>query len=328
MNFLESASKFIAYKQESFIQVQGYEKDLLVFDKFLKSKKVNDETWSHFLGGANTELVIDSLKFYIQSSNGKVNAISTANRFVSVLVEYFQYAIEVQHISNKELYEEMNAPIYSDRSFRSRINSWISNNLKDKESIRVFSEVEIIDLIKDCNETLGMLLNDDDDFDKKFVPALILKLIIFTGIKYRIVPRLKVQSFNIRYGTIDINNFTIHLPYKLIDQLDKYLSIRNKKSSSDFLFIKSNGEELSEKTSNTAYFLGSLTTRTDLTGIIKYAVVQMINKGINTSIISEFTGVGTTILEDCMKITNKDIFNERNALLDSRLRESNVYQFL
>ncbi|KOR90388.1 tyrosine-type recombinase/integrase [Paenibacillus solani] len=327
MNYLESINKFIAAKQEAFVQVQGYEKDLLIFWRFLETKKVNEDTWNHVLGGANTDLVLECLKFYVDFN--KVNSMSTANRFISVLAEYFQFAIEHQHISNKELYEEMNAPIYSDRSFRARINSWISKNLKDKEATRIFSESEIQKLIKDCNDTLDLLNNEESDyFDKKFVPALILKILVLTGMKYKKVPKLTLSDLNLRYGTIKINNYIIHMPHRLIDQFEMYLSLREDKTKSNFLFIKSNGDQIPEQTSNTAYFLGSLTTRTDIQGIIKYVIVQMLGKGISVDIISEFTGVGKTIIDDCLNFINKDLFNDRNTLLDARIRELNTFKHL
>jgi len=323
MNFQETVRLFIESKQESFIQAQGYEKDLLVFWEFLKTKNVDDESWLYFLGGANTDLIIEGLKYYIKQN--RVNSISTGNRFISVLVEYFQFVVEKKIIQNKELYEEMNAPIYSPRSFRARVNTWISQNLKDKEGSVTFSQSEITTLINDCNETLNMRMVNDEIFDKKIVPALILKLIILTGVKYKIIRNLTVNCLNLRYGTIAVNNYEIHLPHNFKDQLESYLSLRQDKTDSNLLFIQSNGDQLPDKTGNTAYYLGSLTTRTDLTGIIKFVIIEMISKGLGEGIIKEFTGVGKTIFEDCVKLMNKDVHIDRNAFLDARIRESSSY---
>lgn len=324
MEFHETIRLFIESKQKSFIQAQGYEKDLLVFWDFLKSKNVDDESWLFVLGGANTDLIIEGLKYYIKQN--RVNSISTGNRFISVLVEYFQFIVEKKIIQNKELYEEMNAPIYSPRSFRARVNTWISQKLKDKEGTGTFSQNEITTLIRDCNETLNMCMVNDEIFDKKIVPALILKLIILTGVKYKIIRNLTVSCLNLRYGTITVNNYEIHLPHKLIDHMEAYLSLRQDKTDSNFLFIQSNGDQLPDKTGNTAYYLGSLTSRTDLTGIIKFAIIEMISKGLGEDIIKEFTGVGKTIFEDCIKLMNRDVQNDRNAFLDSRIRELSSYK--
>lgn len=319
MNFSETINIFVESKQEYRIQAQGYQKDLLVFWDFLKTKNVDDESWPYFLGGANTELIIGSLKYYIREN--KINSISTGNRFISVLVEFFQFIIDKEIIQNKELYAEMNSPIYSTKSFRARINSWISQNLKDKESTVIFTQTEIVRLINDCDEILNMRMINDEEFDKKIVPALILKLIILTGVKYKVIRNLSINDLNLRYGTIEINKYVIHMPISLIDQFELYVLIRSEKTASDYLFIQTTGEQLPDKTGNTAYFLGSLTTRTDLTGIIKFAIIEMINKGIGESIIKEFTGVGKTVFEDCLNIINKDIHKDRNVFLDSRVRE-------
>lgn len=326
MNFRESVQEFIIAKQEALVQVQGYEKDLLIFWKFLESKKVSEETWNHVLGGANTDLILESLKYYIDFS--KVTSRATANRFISAFAEYFQYANEHKHFSNKELFEEIHAPIYSDRSFRARINTWIAKHLKDKEDSTIFTETEIQRLIENCNDTLSVKPEDNEYFDKKFVPALIIKLIILTGIKYKIVPKIKIDEINLRYGTITINNYEVHLPHRLIDQFELYISLRAENPISKYLFIKSNGDQLPDITGNTAAFLGSLMSRTDIQGIIRFVIVQMIIKGIPIDIISEFTGVGNTIINDCLQIINKDLFAERNILLDSRIRELNTYKSL
>ncbi|MBB6635299.1 hypothetical protein [Cohnella thailandensis] len=326
MNFSDSVKDFIAAKQEASAQVQGYEKDLNIFWTFLETEKVSESTWRHVLGGANTDLIIKSLKYYVDHS--KVTSMSTANRFISVFTEYFQYAYEKKHFSNKELYEEMHAPIYSDRSYRARINTWISKNLKDKESTRVFNEVEIQELIGLCNDTLKVESMDDEYFDKKFVPALIIKLIILTGIKYKLIPKLKLADVNLRYGTLTINNYEIHLPHMLIDQFELYSSLRNKRTESNILFIKSNGEQLAEITGFTATFLGSLTSRTDIQGIIRFVIIEMMKKGITIDIIKEFTGVGNTIINDCLQIINKDLHMERKIFLDSTLRALKTFKYL
>ncbi|MEK4045920.1 hypothetical protein NSU18_20005 [Paenibacillus sp. FSL H8-0048] len=319
-------TEFISAKQSASAQVQGYEKDLYIFWKFLETEKVSESTWRHVLGGANTDLIIKSLKYYVNHS--KVTSMSAAKRFISAFTEYFQYAYENKHFSNKELYEEIHAPAYSDRSYRARINTWISKNLKDKDHTRVFSELEIQELIGLCNDALKIDSIDDDYFDRIYVPALIIKTILLTGIKYKLIPKLEINHVNLRYGTLTINNYEIHLPHMLRDQFELYLSLRNKKTESNILFIKSNGEQLAETTGFTATFLGSLTSRTDIQGIIRFVIIEMMKKGITTDIIKEFTGVGNTIISDCLIIINKDINLERKVYLDSTIRALKTFRYL
>lgn len=326
MRYIDSVRMFIDTKQENNVQAQGYEKDLMVFWGFLGKRKVSDDTWSQYLGGIDTEDIIAALKYYI--TNNKVKSISTAKRYISVLVEYFHFVNDKKIVQNKRLYEEINSPIYSDRSFRARVNTWISENLKNKGEFTVFNEDELIDLIRQCDITLDMQEISDEQFDKKYVPALVLKLMILTGTKYKLIPSIKTASLNLRYGSIEINDYIIHMPHNLIDQFDRYIRLKNERVYSDLLFMKSNGENLSEQTSYTAQFLASVTTRTDTTGIIKYVVIQMIKKGINESIIREFTGIGQKIYDDCLILAHNDILPVKNTLLDSRIREINTFNFL
>lgn len=71
-----------------------------------------------------------------------------------------------------------------------------------------------------------------------------------------------------------------------------------------------------------------MTSRTDIQGIIRFVIIEMMKKGITTDIIKEFTGVGNTIISDCLIIINKDINLERKVYLDSTIRALKTFRYL
>lgn len=142
----------------------------------------------------------------------------------------------------------------------------------------------------------------------KFRSALIIKLILLTGIAYRTICSLKRTDLCIENNIIRINNYEIRLPVMLKENFGIYLKISNElKPDREVLFIEFSGKNMSTKTSTLSYFMKLLVRRGDLNGLIKYAITNMIRVGISETVIMEFTGLKKDILNDCYKMVyNKD----------------------
>lgn len=142
----------------------------------------------------------------------------------------------------------------------------------------------------------------------KFRSALIIKLILLTGIAYRTICSLKRTDLCIENNIIRINNYEIRLPVMLKENFGIYLKISNElKPDREELFIEFSGKNMSTKTSTLSYFMKLLVRRGDLNGLIKYAITNMIRVGISETVIMEFTGLKKDILNDCYKMVyNKD----------------------
>lgn len=101
----------------------------------------------------------------------------------------------------------------------------------------------------------------------------------------------------------------LEIPYSLALEIEEYLESRNAEKS-DYLLAKNSNtqidpsfvkdtldvireeyEEIFDKDDGVNQFT--------VTGIQKFAIVQMILAGMNQAVIKEFTGQGDDILEDC-----------------------------
>ena len=183
--------------------IAGYEKELNIFLKFLKEeKKIKPESIDYFLQGFRTDGVIESLDFYIKKNS--LTSISTARRYSSCMQEFLRYIIHNEFTENKELGFELGAPSYDEKSYISKVNNYISNDkrLKETSGFIAGSKEDIIVLIDECNKTL----NSDEIFEKaikqqkyynKFRSALILKLTLLTGIKYEVLRAIKEERLKI-----------------------------------------------------------------------------------------------------------------------------------
>lgn len=181
--------------------------------------------------------------------------------------------------------------------------------------------------------------------------CVMTKLLLFLGLKYSRLAALKLTDFNTDTNTLDViydekNNrhYTVHLPNMLSKQLKQYIKLRSEKNfNSALLFVNRNGNEttnsfLSEFLNKirTGYIESSQVDNEYLndknhftpTGLMKYAIIQMIRRGINQSVIIDFTGNQENIYRDCQNEVNEEKIESRNRYLDSKLRGIDSFDFL
>ncbi len=329
----KSINEFLIYKP-----VDGYRKDLIVFGKFLnEEKKINSEALEYFLQGLRTDGLIESLDFYIRESD--LTSIDTARRYSSCIREFFRYILHKNIIENNQLSIQLGAPSYDEKSYTYKMNTYISKDkrLKETDGFIAINEEDVKYLINECEITLS----SDEVFNKsfesqkyynKFRSAIILKLILLTGIRYEVLTEIKKKDLNLKHDLITINNMTMHLPMNLSEQIYKYEKINNtidsKNTEREMLFIEYKKNSISSVTSTTASFLKGILGRGDLNGVIKYTIIEMIKKGINESIIRKFTGVGERMYNDCQEYVNKMYNIKADRYLDSKIRSMEIFDLL
>jgi site-specific recombinase XerD len=329
--FIESIDKFIERTE-----VEGYRKDLIVFKDFIESKHINNDTWLDYISGISTKTIIESLNYYIESS--RVTSVSTAKRYVSAVKEYFSFMFEQNHIYQNTLFNEIGYKYDNEKSFSYQLNKAISQNkeLRAKESVAIYDENEVVEFIHVCDEVLSMSPATACIMSKnftKFVSTLIFKLVIISGTMYRDIITITKSALELKYSTLTINELTFHLPKNLIDQFYKYLEIReslvnSEHDENDLLFIQFNGSRLPEQTSLIMTHFAGWTARTDYNGLVKYAIINMLNEGIGETIIKQFTGVGNIIYMDCWKYVENNKGFRINRYIDSKIRSIKVFDLL
>jgi len=318
--------------------VEGYKKDLGVFKKFLKEvKRINPESIDYFIQGFRTDGIIESLDFYIRDND--LTSINTARRYSSCLREFLRYIIHHNNIENGELRFELGAPAYDEKSFTFKINSYISQDkrLKETEGFIAINKTDRDSLIEESDLTLKSekifkKAIKQQKYYNKFRSALIMKLTLLTGVKYEILRTIGKKDLNLKHDLITINDLMIRLPINLSEDFYKYEEINSKIARSnldrDIFFIEYNKSVISNKTATTSSFLKGILGRGDLNGIIKYTISEMIKKGVNESIIKKFTGIGSKTFDECQEYVNNLYQIKTNRYLDSKIRSMEIFDLL
>jgi integrase len=283
-----------------------------------------------FLQGVRTDTLIKALEDYIISRG--VNTNSAAQTFSYAIQEYFNFLFSIG-LQNNELEHELGRPASNDRSYRSRINTFISDHpqLMDSEGFNEFTYDQIKKLVYECDRTFEgedseTALTTQIHFNK-FRSALILKLIVMTGIRYEVIPTLKKTDLNLGHCRITINGFEFMLPKKVYDQFVFYERLLERMSIADrtALFIESNKKTISKVTSTTSNFLKKLTSRGDINGGVgKYAIIKLLEAGMPESAIKEITQAGPTVINECYAAARIGIQRHVN----SSLTKAEMYDLL
>ncbi|WP_188066613.1 hypothetical protein [Brevibacillus brevis] len=306
---------FLTEYVEQFLENKpNYNNDINTIRRFLiETKKDSKEA----LQGVRTETIIDSLKYYINCS--KVTSRDTAQRYSFAVKELFMFLFYKKALINSEFEYELTLPTYNEKSYRARVNNYIAKHqsLKDSEGFEIFDYQDIEKLIENCNETLeseevrskGKTMQK---YFNKYRSALILKLILLCGIRYEVVCEIKSSDLHLKYNKIRVNGFDIQLPKRLHDQFQVYeemlleIGLTGERES---LFVEYNFEKIKETTSTTSSFLKTLTGRGDVSGLIKYRVLQLIRAGVNEKLLRQLTSIGETMYREC----HEHVFDAQRA---------------
>jgi integrase len=246
MNISEIIELFIS-------ENDGYKYDLNNFISYIRDyKKLPLE--DTVFGGITTKDIIQSIEYNIDREQFK--SVSITQKYSVAVAQFFVYAIVKGYIKNKDLYEEISAPKIDEKSYYSRINTFISKNrkLNEREPIAVFSSEVINNLIVDCDSFIERTdLHKNKKGFEKLVAALSIKMILLTGIKYGVARKIKLNDINIYTNVVKINGFNIRLPLKLSTQLQYYMKIREElhhPGSENYLFVSYDGNQWGDKTSS------------------------------------------------------------------------------
>lgn len=308
------------------------------FYNFLVEKKgITDGSFQSYLSSMRDIEILESLQDYIDKN--ELTKISVALHYISVVRRYFNFLYGLQ-IENNNLLRNFSLEKRHNDSFTNKLREFIKNNnrltdigtksaltLDEVKLLLIECDQEIEDVLRD--RQIALFSNINKTTYNNIMSAVALKLIVFTGIKFNILNTIRIGDLNISHNTICINNFTIHLPDNLADQFENFLSIRKSiLSESDVLFIKYEGDILGRSCSILSERLQQYIGRQDTTGITKFGVIEMIKKGVNQSILQEFTGVGMDIFKDCQRQVNGEKNKYGSRYLDSKLRSLEINDLL
>lgn len=305
-------------KEQFLIDKPDYSNDIGNFMTYIQQvRKLKVPEQEDFLvNGMTTEQVIQSLKYFIDK--GQIKKQEPARKYFVSIGQLFEYVLNNSSYQNDNFLRELANPSTREDSYGRKTNEFIVeyNKLQPKESFGKL-EVHLIDkLVEWCDKVLfnvnySKKMNDTNF--KRVNASLCMKLILLTGVTYRQVRKIMFADLDSSQNTVVINGFRIRLPLKLSLQFQNYQQYRVKFLHSDFLFINFDGSQWGEATSNSGIpnFLKTAIDQTNLTGLVKFGISQLIQSGINDSVIMKFTGASREVLNDCLDDVQNNIFWEQ-----------------
>ncbi len=159
--------------------------------------------------------------------------------------------------------------------------------------------------------------------------ALIVKLVIYTGasVAAKIYP-IKVKDLNLEKGIIKVGEFDVHLPYHLRNNLSEYVNkLINNRDKKDLLFKNYNNQPFTEPNKIGGFY----THKNGISSTIalsKYAIIQMIEEGVDRDTIQDFTGYGDEVYISCKEYVDMGMHEKRAKIIDETLKTSPLFDIL
>lgn len=320
--------------KDDFIEkTKDYANDVNNFVDYLDTKRGKGSFYNELiLGGMTTEEIINSLK-YLNEEVCRINKKTPAYKYISVIGELFYYILNNSPIPNSDFLKQIDSK--RNGSFYRQCTEYINNcpTLIGKEVYSALDDQSIDILLIWCDKMIINVFekseNDVTDMDfRHMVAAFFIKTVLLTGITYREARILKFNDLDVELNTITINNYIFRLPRKMSLQFQAYKQLCKCRSfdvNFGYLFIDDKGNGWGEATSSSGVtnYLKTVIGQTDLTGIIKYGITQLILSGIDSRIIEKITGVSDTIINDCTQHNYND--EKWFSYINSRIVNTHLY---
>ena len=311
--------------------IETYKRKLEVFAEYIfENKIISYENHLDFIRNLKNYHILDSIKFYKNKYNIRHRA--TIDCYITVLKNFYEFLEKEHSIIN---------PIFDSKKEGRELDEEI-NKLVDELGLEKSKQKEIIEkdnyilILNKCNEYIDKydvkdIIAKSRNYTK-FTSGIITKLVMFTGIKNKVLANIKIKDVTTNSRLIKINDFSILLPVSLNENLKKYINVRtellNGKNKQESLFIQYNGGKIG--TNNTLMYevLKILFNRRLGESVAKFAIMEMIRKDISISLITQMTGFsdGTYYhCEDAVKENDKKNINILNKELNDKLRKTIGY---
>jgi len=313
--------------------VETYGRKIGVFSDYLIFKRsLNDDNYELILRSLTSEHIVESIEFYVEKCDIKYKA--TVDTYFTVVKEYFKFIQTEYGITNDTFNHNHEVAILKDK-VEEKINQLKLNITKQCEPL---SKIECMQLISKCNEKIDSVSNvqivqDGYNSDYSFfVSSIIVKLMLYTGIKINILTSLNVADFDIDLNKIKINEYWIHVPDKLALQLKRYIKIRQTILSDNNtcfkLFFNRNNPQKLPGNSKMFEVLNLVVGHKKSLAISKYAIIEMIKANIPSYVIMEFTGYKADVYDHCLEIANQEIAEFKDRDLDAKMRCLDLFDML
>ncbi|MFC6330991.1 tyrosine-type recombinase/integrase [Paenibacillus septentrionalis] len=278
--------------------------------------------------------IIQSTLYYIEK-NTNVRSKSAIDDFLIVLNRFFDEEIYINY---------PNQNLISIRPFTSlskeieKIAESRGMHLNPRQSRPEINEDQ-------ANYIINHLMNDKEETFTKMQYKLLIQFYLLYGFSFDNIKRIEVTDYHLDERKLEITYqnqpkrlLQIEIPYKLHKYIEKYIEMRNNFNfSSSFLFVTTNGGQISynfikgylDKIRSDYLILNpdekEMINSFTQTGLAKYAIIKMIRKGVNQSIISDLTGFQIDTYIYCQQKVDELLELNRNRYVNHMLRDMSLY---
>lgn len=291
-----------------------------------------------FIEQFNRESIIESAVYYIKN-NENVSSKSAIDDFLIALNQLFERVI-LERYPNDTLGRLMPFSALA-QEVDDRLKTY-GIVLKEREAYPPIDQNQVSFMMK------ALELLNANNF-KAMSVKIVVKLLLIYGLNVDRVASMLVSDYDcqrrilkLRYKDVANRTLFLELPYSLVEDFEKYLQLREEMRFEDteLLFVKTSGkpvrhdlahefltevkcafeEETGEKVTGKNPFT--------LTGLQKFAIINMILEGMNPSVIISLTGLKEQVINDCQKEVDKISALNRNRYINQKIRGTKTFEIL
>lgn len=316
-----------------------YKYVLDVYGDYIEEKCSSTINISKYMNTVNTEDLIEATKKYV--SFGSVKSQDTIDFLKSAFIEFHKFIKEKYGYDGDVLHKYALNKTDPD-SFMFKYNNYCNDLLKrkiiSKGEGKIYDDNSIKIILECCNKNLEINFPKQKQENRcydQYVKSLIIKLIIYTGVSVvsKLYP-IKVNDYDMKRGSLKIGNYIIHLPYYLRQQFNDYMNeIVGCREKNDYLFKLYNGTKLEDAHDVVSIYSHSLSKQiekgyTSTTAIAKYAIMQLVDAGVDRDTIQDFTGYGDNVYLACKDLIFMGRKGEKEKIIDPYLMSTQMYDIL
>ena len=303
------------------------------YDFILLKLKERDINYLYFLNTADKEVLLQSIEYYIRAGNVKSRA--TVDIYYSVIGNFYNFLFDKYGKTN-DYFQTVEKKAEFKEAYERKIQEL--NLLESDQQEPIQAEVAK-NILRECDIIIDNIDNEKLLEKKKgvysnYISALIVKLVLFYGLKNDAIRKLKIKDYNDQLNDLVINHYRVHLPDGLAMQMKKYKKMRKEYLQkygleSERLFF--DDFNVNKELDNTKMFilLKKITGNMQAGAVAKYAIIQLLGEGVPAYIISNFTDYKGEVLDYCQERIDEDrglfSLNEKSRILDSALRKSELF---
>jgi len=331
--------EFIEYTSDQ--SRANYSRKNEVFIEYLEKEcGANEKNFREILSSIGANKILDSIDFYVHNYGIKYK--STVDNYITALKSFFIYLSNNYGINNST-FDSNKETFNLDNMIRQKVKDLRLNTTEMKEAI---SEKEFNNLLKECDliiesyDTYGYL-NDTGKYKAKtgdFLSAIMIKLVMFTGIKNKVILTINKNDYNYDLNQIKINGNWINLPNKLSYDMKKYFKVREQilkfnnicDDDNKPLFIKPCGNLISKNNISGIVYkvMQKVIGKLEGESLCKYVIMNHIKSGMDILEIMNLTTFSIETCMNCREQLNIKLDNDRNRYINTRLRNSKLYELL